>query len=81
MTDQIVLTVGYDIENLTDPAIRMSCHGPVTTDHYGRQVPKHAHGTENLKSQTSSTKLITEAVMRLYDRIINPASAGPQNLL
>lgn len=73
VTDQIVLTVGYDIENLTDPAIRKRYRGPVTTDHYGRQVPKHAHGTENLKSQTSSTKLITEAVMRLYDRIINPA--------
>jgi len=73
VTDQLVLTVGYDKENLTDPAIRKRYHGPVTTDHYGRQIPKHAHGTENLDSQTSSTRLITEAVLRLYDRIINPS--------
>ena len=46
MTDQIVLTVGYDIENLTDPARRNRYHGPIVKDHYGREVPKHAHGTE-----------------------------------
>ena len=72
VTDQIVLTVGYDIENLTDPAIRKKYHGPVKTDHYGRQVPKHAHGTENLQSQTSSAKKLTEAFLKLFDRIINP---------
>ena len=43
MTDQIVLTVGYDIENLTDPARRNRYHGPIVKDHYGREVPKHAH--------------------------------------
>ena len=48
MTDQIVLTVGYDIENLTDPARRNRYHGPIVKDHYGREVPKHAHGTERL---------------------------------
>ncbi|MBQ6949526.1 MAG: DNA methylase, partial [Firmicutes bacterium] len=48
MTDQVVLTVGYDIENLTDPQRRKKYKGPVKTDHYGRQVPKHAHGTANL---------------------------------
>ena len=71
VTDQMVLTIGYDIENLTDPVIRKKYHGEVTTDHYGRQVPKHAHGTCNLPCPTSSTKIIMEAVEELYDRIIN----------
>ncbi len=71
VTDQIVLTVGYDIENLTDPTRRKKYKGPVTIDRYGRKVPKHAHGTVNLKRQTSSTKLITDAVMELYDRIVD----------
>lgn len=73
VTDQIVLTVGYDIENLTDPKRRNAYKGPVTTDHYGRKIPKHAHGTANLNRRTSSTKLITDAVMELYDRIVDPA--------
>ncbi len=71
VTDQIVLTVGYDIENLTDRNRSRNYKGAVTIDHYGRKVPKHAHGTTNLKRQTSSTKLITEAVMELYDRIVD----------
>ena len=71
VTDQIVLTVGYDIENLTDPNRRRNYKGSVTIDRYGRKVPKHAHGTSNLKRQTSSTRLITEAVMELYDRIVD----------
>lgn len=71
VTDQMVLTIGYDIENLTDPVIRKKYHGEVTTDHYGRQVPKHAHGTINLPHLTSSTKIIMEAVEELFDRIIN----------
>ncbi len=72
VTDQIVLTVGYDIDNLTNPDIRRKYKGEVTTDHYGRQVPKHAHGTANLSEQTSSTKMIMEAMSDLYDRIVNP---------
>ena len=72
-TDQIVLTVGYDIENLADPARRLQYHGPVTTDAYGRSVPKHAHGTANLGEFSSSTKQITDAVLALFDRIVNPA--------
>ncbi len=72
ITDQMVLTIGYDIDNLTDPAIRSKYKGEVTTDFYGRQIPKHAHGTINLSEQTSSTKMIMEAVCTLYDRIINP---------
>ena len=71
VTDQIILTVGYDRESLTNPDIRARYHGEVTTDYYGRQVPKHAHGTANLTRQTSSTKLITEAVVDLFDRIVN----------
>ncbi len=72
VTDQMVLTVGYDIENLDDDKKRQEYKGEVTIDHYGRRVPKHAHGTTNLSRKTSSTKLITEAVMELYDRIVNP---------
>lgn len=71
VTDQIVLTVGYDIENLTDPKISKSYHGAVTTDHYGRSVPKAAHGTINLGRQTSSTKLILDAVTELFERIVD----------
>ena len=69
VTDQLVLTINYDTENLTDPERRAQYAGPVTTDYYGRKVPKHAHGTENLQRQTSSSSMIGEAVLRLYDRI------------
>ena len=73
VTDQMVLTIGYDIDNLTDAKIRNSYKGEVTTDHYGRKIPKHAHGTANLNRQTSSTQIIMDAVMDLYDKIINPS--------
>ena len=72
VTDQIVLTVGYDIENLTDPKRSKSYKGEVTTDHYGRKIPKHAHGTGNLGKYTSSTREILQAVSELYDRIVDP---------
>ncbi|MBQ9839042.1 MAG: DNA methylase [Oscillospiraceae bacterium] len=71
VTDQVVLTVGYDIENLSDPERSKRYHGPVTTDRYGRMIPKHAHGTENLGKFTSSGKEILDAVSRLFDRIVN----------
>ena len=71
VTDQIVMTIGYDIENLTDSAISAQYHGEVTTDFYGRKVPKHAHGTANLKRKTSSSRIITEAAMELFDRIVD----------
>lgn len=71
-TDQLVLTVGYDIENLTDPERRKKYYGEVVTDWYGRQVPKHAHGTENLGKYTSSSRLIADGFVRLYDRIVDP---------
>lgn len=72
VADQMVLTVGYDIENLADPQIRSQYSGQITTDHYGRQVPKSAHGSINLGRHTSSTRIITEKVMELYDRIVDP---------
>ncbi|MCH5306772.1 MAG: DNA methylase [Prevotella sp.] len=72
VTDQMVLTIGYDVESLTNPDIRSKYIGEMTTDRYGRQVPKHAHGTANLDRQTSSARIITDAVMQLYDRIVNP---------
>ena len=71
VTDQLVLTVGYDIENLTNPGIKKSYHGAITTDHYGRSLPKAAHGTTNLDRQTSSTMLIMDAVTELFDRIVD----------
>jgi len=72
VTDQMVLTIGYDVDNLTDPKIKSGYKGEVTTDRYGRKIPKHAHGTANLKRRTSSTQMIMDAVMELYGRIVNP---------
>lgn len=69
MTDQIVLTVGYDVENLSDPGIRGGYSGAVTTDRYGRQIPKHANGTANLGKYSSSSKLIIDAASGLFERI------------
>ena len=73
VTDRMVLTVGYDIENLTDKSRRNAYNGKVVTDRYGRKIPKHAHGTANLKEKTSSISIIMDAVMELYDRIMDPA--------
>lgn len=71
VTNQIVLTIGYDIENMTDKNRSQNYKGTVTTNYYGKKVPKPAHGTTNLPKQTSSTTLITNAVMELYDKIVN----------
>ena len=71
VTDQMVVTVGYDVENLTDPEISRRYRGEVVTDHYGRKIPKHAHGSITLDRKTASTRLLTEAVMALYDRIVD----------
>ena len=70
--NQIVLTVGYDIENLSNSDIRKGYSGEITTDFYGRKVPKHAHGTENLGRFTSSAKLISKGAVSLFERIANP---------
>ena len=67
VTNQVVLTIGYDTDNLKKQAYR----GSVTTDRYGRKVPKHAHGTENLSCYTASGKLITDSTLALFERIIN----------
>lgn len=71
-TDQLVLTVGYDIENLSNSNNAKNYKGEITVDRYGRKVPKHAHGTVNLSSHTSSTKIIINAMMDLYEKIVNP---------
>ncbi len=71
-TDQLVLTIGYDRESLINPEIARHYHGKVSSDHYGRKVPTHAHGTIHLRYKTASTKMITDAAMELYDRIVNP---------
>ena len=71
VTSQIVLTIGYDIENLTDAIIKTKYNGEITEDRYGRRIPKHAHGTINMDHKTSSTKIIMKATMELFERIIN----------
>ncbi len=71
VTDQLVVTVGYDRTLFENPEIRAKYHGPVVKDYYGREVPKSAHGTTNLDRQTSSTTLIMTAVEKLFDRIVN----------
>ena len=69
VTNQLVLTIGYDIDNLNNPKIDYD--GPITIDPYGRSVPKHAHGTINIDRYTSSSKVIIENTLILFDRIIN----------
>lgn len=70
-TNQIVITIGYDIDNLTNPEIRNKYQGEVVYDHYGRQIPKHAHGTINLDDYTYSTKEIANASLKLFDQIVD----------
>ncbi len=69
VADQMVLSIGYDKESLESVK---NYRGPVTADYYGRKVPKPAHGSVNLGRQTSSGTLIADAVMDLYDRIVDP---------
>lgn len=71
LTNQIVLTVGYDIENLSDPERRKAYKDEITVDGYGREVPKHAHGTGNLPFSTASTKLTTDCVLEVFDRVVD----------
>ena len=73
VTDQVVLTAGYDIKNLKDADIRENYHGEIKTDRYGRSIPKHAHGTAHLAQYSSSGREIIQAVMELYDRIVDPS--------
>lgn len=71
ISNQFVLTIGYDVENLLNPQIASLYHGEITTDNYGRSIPKHAHGIANIDHRTSSTSIITSEVMKLYDKIVN----------
>ena len=71
VTNQLVLTIGYDIDNLINPSIKEKYTGEITTDHYGRSIPKHSHGTINIDHRTSSSKVIMEEMIKLYDRIVN----------
>ena len=68
VTDQLTLTVGYDIENTAGGNFR----GEIVTDRYGRKIPKHAHGTSNLPRKTSSARSIMDAVLGIYDEKVNP---------
>ncbi len=71
-TDQLVLMVGYDTENLANPSIDGAYHGEVVSNYYGKAVPKPAHGSVNLGRHTSSSRIIIEAVQSLFDRIVDP---------
>ena len=70
VTNQLVLTVGYDRENLQQG--RKEYQGEVAMDRYGRKIPKHAHGTENLKEYTSSSRILLDAATTLFERIVDP---------
>lgn len=86
VTKKLTLTIGYDRTSVQlvrrgrtpkDDEYKVTTtgkryNGVVHKDHYGRPVPKHAHGTGNLESWTSSTKDIADCMMQLYDRIIDP---------
>ena len=72
LTEQLVMTIVYDIENLTNPSISNKYFGEITIDSYGRKIPKHSHGTINLNQLTSSSNIITEGFINLFDRISNP---------
>ncbi len=72
VTNQIVITIGYDIENLTNPKIASLYKGEITPDRYGRKVPKHSHGTININHRTSSSKIMINETMKLFDQIVNP---------
>lgn len=72
ITDQLVLTVGYDIENLAVPQRCSNYQGPVVLDSYGRQIPRHAHGTASLSCHTASSKELIRAASDIFDRIVNP---------
>ena len=73
VTDQVTLTIGYDAENLSDPVRAAAFAGNTTKDHYGRNVPKHAHGTETLAQYTSSGKQIVAAMTKIFNRVTDPS--------
>lgn len=72
VTNQLVLTIGYDRENLTNEKIAKVYTGEYSVDRYGRKIPYHAHGTINLVDYTSVSSIIVKSAMELFQRIINP---------
>ena len=72
VTDQITLTIGYDTLSLSDKTVREKYSGRIKTDHYGRSVPVHSHGTANMDRPTSSTHVLLEKTKELFERIVNP---------
>lgn len=72
LTNQLVITIGYDIENLSNPAIASTYTGEIVLDYLGRAIPKHAHGTVNLRKYTASSMVFRDAVTSLFDAIVNP---------
>lgn len=72
VADQLVLNIAYDVLNISDPDRRARYTGAIKTDSYGRQAPKDAHGSINLPRHTSSAKVITEHMMRLFERVVDP---------
>lgn len=68
VSNQIILNVGYDIENLEGSH---SYEGEIITDFYGRKIPKHAHIIANLGMYTSSSKIMTEKIIELYDKKVD----------
>ena len=71
-TDQLVLTISYDVENLTNHQIFDKYFGEITIDIYGRKIPKHSHGTINLNHKTSSSSVIIKNFVKLFEQISNP---------
>ena len=71
VTSKLTLTLGYDVSNLTNNKIKSTYNGEIVKDRYGRDIPKHSHGTANIDHKTSSTKIITNAILELYDKIMN----------
>ena len=72
VTDQVALTVGYDVENLRDPARRAAYTGEVTFDGFERAIPRHAHGSADLGGHTASGRRIIDAMMEVFDRVVDP---------
>lgn len=71
VTNQLMLTVGYDVECLKNEAIATRYHGPVSVDWCGRKVPRHGHDTARLGVKTSSVSVITKTILSLFDRVVD----------
>lgn len=72
VANHLTLSIGYDRESLNDPETRMDYEGQIVTDHYGRNVPKPAHGSRKLERHTCSARRISETILEIFDSIVNP---------